>query len=240
MRHWRSNPHRAFRELASFQRARVPPSGRSPWILFASRIRITAVWRCFTGVIIPVPCTMKLPIVSSFRRRFQYPWMSRIMAIPMRLYLLIVWRRSTSCSTSPEQHTVGGTLGLIFTRSDKAVESVEIDPPGIISDHGLVSFYISTPIHPIRSSNKFVRSWRGVAIRNSHIGGPPTSSDPFNLWYVRCHHGLMLTAETSAGSSDGWKINIAEQKTSWQVDDKLAWIESIRQKHRSFSVKENA
>ena len=68
-----------------------------------------------------------------------------------------------------------------------AIESVEVDPPGIISDHGFgVLLYTHTVIcsQAIRSSSKYAWSWRGVdrptlfeAIRNSPIGGPPKSSD---------------------------------------------------------------
>ena len=47
----------------------------------------------------------------------------------------------------------------------------------------------------------------------------------------------MLIAETFAGTAECWKINIAEQKN---VDDKLAWIELVRQNHRYFRVNEHA
>ena len=141
----------------------------------------------------------------------------------------------------------GGTLDLIITGSDVAVESVDVDPPGIISDHGLVSCCIPKRSHPILSSNNFVISWRKMTDRLSssnqeqscrRSSGPPSvhlrtqtiflqstiphstisrtdlhHSIPFNQDMPDCHHGLMPTAETFAGTADCWKINIAEQKT---------------------------
>ena len=88
-------------------------------------------------------------------------------------------------------HKYGGTLDLIISGSDVAIESVEVDPPGIISDHALVPCCLQAREHPIRRSTKFVKSWRRVdrsvlleAIRNSPLGCSPTTSCPVELFEV--------------------------------------------------------
>ena len=194
MRRWRSNPYRRLcseRLSTIFQRARVPPSDSSPGFSVVgavrqSRTRITEVWRT-TGVIKPVPRWSFQQIVrsdSDFNIHVKDHGNSDATLFADRLASL------TSCSTyTGATHKFGGTL--IITGTDVVIESVEIDPPSIISDHGLMSCCIPIRFHPIRSSNKFVRNWRGVArptlfeaIRNSHIGGPPTSLEPDHLLAV--------------------------------------------------------
>ena len=91
--------------------------------------------------------SMKLSKVSSFRRRLHFN--IHVKDHGNSDAILLVDRLATFD---------GGAFDLIITGSDVAIESVKVDPPGIISDHGLVSCCIliqSLCSQAIQSSNKF-------------------------------------------------------------------------------------
>jgi len=76
-------------------------------------------------------------------------------------------------------HVAGGTLDHVITHSDFSVDQLHVDPPGIISDHSLITG--SLPVDRCRPppSTRLVRSWRQVdrivlrqAIVDSPLGQP--------------------------------------------------------------------
>jgi len=71
--------------------------------------------------------------------------------------------------TSPT-HQAGGTLDLVITFSDFGVDELNVEPPGIISDHSLIT--CSLAVHrPTPSFIRRVHSWRKVdrAVLRQHI-----------------------------------------------------------------------
>ena len=164
-------------------------------------------------------------------------------------------------------HKYGGTLDLIISGSDVAIESVEVDPPGIISDHALVSCCLQAHEHPIRRSTKFVRSWRRVdrsvlleAIRNSPLGCSPTTSCPVELFEVYhstlteiadrlapahstqsriCPLSPWFDAECRSIRRNCRRLENRYRRTK-DVVHRLEWVESVRQKHKTFRDKENS
>ena len=88
-------------------------------------------------------------------------------------------------------HQLGGTLDVVIVPDDIVNVSVVLDPPGVISDNGLVR--ADLPIRPTqqKTSSRTVRSWRAVdrtafaeAIADSPLGKVPspdkTSDELFN------------------------------------------------------------
>ena len=76
-------------------------------------------------------------------------------------------------------HLHGGTLDLIATFSDTPLRQIVVDPAGMISDHSLVTAFLTVhhKADPVRSSK--VRSWKKVdlfvfreAIRESVLTNP--------------------------------------------------------------------
>lgn len=63
--------------------------------------------------------------------------------------------------TSPT-HQSGRTLDLVITFNDFGVEELRVDPPGVVSDHSLItrSVFVHRPSPP--SFVRQVRSWHGV------------------------------------------------------------------------------
>ena len=153
MRHWRSNPYRRScspRLGTRFQRALVPPLSE----LFASRTPITAVWRS-------VPRWNSQQLVRSdgdFNIHVKDHGNSDAILFADRLASL------TSCSTyrsnsqvrrytRPYNHRIG--RGHRISRSWSTWRHLRPRFNVLLYTHKLRS-------HPIRSSNEFVRSWRGV------------------------------------------------------------------------------
>ena len=58
-------------------------------------------------------------------------------------------------------HTAGGTLNLVFTKSEHTLDTVVIDPPGILPDHSLLQWLLPLLQPPI-TVTRAVRSWRKV------------------------------------------------------------------------------
>jgi len=57
-------------------------------------------------------------------------------------------------------HVAGGMLDFLITRTDQKVKDVAVDPPGIISDHGLITWKI-----PFKSQCPYIKQW---STRNWH------------------------------------------------------------------------
>ena len=54
----------------------------------------------------------------------------------------------------------GGTLDLVITRIDQTVDDVIVDPPHIISDHGLVTWNIPFKNQSSILEQRTTRNWR--------------------------------------------------------------------------------
>ena len=57
-------------------------------------------------------------------------------------------------------HREGGTLDLVITKSNEAIEGLEIDPPDVISDHSLISWRLLMHKHPPIVFQRESRSWK--------------------------------------------------------------------------------
>jgi len=88
-------------------------------------------------------------------------------------------------------YVAGGTLYLLITRTDKKIEDVAVDPPVIISDHGLITWKI-----PFKSQCSFIKqrstcNWHKLdhtlfrqAIRDSALSTTPPSATTDELFEV--------------------------------------------------------
>jgi len=81
-------------------------------------------------------------------------------------------------------HQAGGTLDLVITFSDFGVDELNVEPPGIVSDHSLIT--CCPAVHRPTSApiTRQVRSWRKLDrdvlrqhIADSSLGRAPTSND---------------------------------------------------------------
>ena len=75
-------------------------------------------------------------------------------------------------------HLSGGTLDQVYTRTDNPPSNVSIDPPGIISDHGFVTWTQTLEFQNPIASSKTIRSWKKMdrdkfreALLNSDVCG---------------------------------------------------------------------
>ena len=165
-------------------------------------------------------------------------------------------------------HRYGGTLDLVVTDSDVEVGFVTVDPPGIISDHGLVTS--SLPIHrsTVQPSTRFVRSWRRVdrqslydAIKCSPLGN--TDLDPslnasnlFELYDttlldIADQFAPLHSVVTRNRPLSPWfdaecratrrycRMLENRYRRSKDPGDRMLWTDAVCQKHRSFREKEN-
>jgi len=73
-------------------------------------------------------------------------------------------------------HRCGNTLDLVITFVDCRPDSVIVDPPGVVSDHGLVVCQLTLTIHRPSAGKKLARDWRRVnrtklryALKNSQL-----------------------------------------------------------------------
>ena len=59
-------------------------------------------------------------------------------------------------------HQAGGTLDLIVTFSDFNVDDLNVDPPGAVSDHSLITCNLPYHRTTLPTTRRRVRSWRTV------------------------------------------------------------------------------
>ena len=108
-------------------------------------------------------------------------------------------------------HLYGGTLDLISTFSDTPLSQIVVDPAGMISDHSLVTAFLTVhhQADPVRSRK--VRSWKKVdlsvfreAIRESALTNPSPLSSSSELFavYDTC---LLLNTRRVPRSAKLWK-----------------------------------
>ena len=56
----------------------------------------------------------------------------------------------------------GGTLDHVFTRSDEVIADMNVRPPGVISDHSLITWTLPFTHQPPIAKRKSVQSWKRV------------------------------------------------------------------------------
>ena len=193
--------------------------------------------------------------ISSFRRQFQLPCRE---PIPMRSFLLIVWRLRPRAARTYRSNRIG--RGHRISRSWSTWHHLTLRFNVLCRLYSCAATGFEVQISLI------VRSWLGVgrptlfeAIRNSPIGSPPTSLEPNQLPAV-CHSTLndiadlfepLHSVQSRICPLSTWldadcryirrncrRLN--KYRRTKDVDDKLAWIKSVWQKHRSFRAKENS
>ena len=78
-------------------------------------------------------------------------------------------------------HKEGGTLDLVATFSDLAIENLNVDPPNTVSDHSLITCNLPVRRTTAPTFTRRVRSWRSVdraALRQVIIDSPLGSTVP--------------------------------------------------------------
>jgi len=106
--------------------------------------------------------------------------------------------------TSPTHQAVA-TLDLVITFNDFGVEELKVEPPGVMSDHSLIT--CSLLVHRLSppSFARRVRSWRGVdrdALRQHiverSIGRSPPSTATVDELFEMCDNTLRSIADQLA------------------------------------------
>jgi len=161
-------------------------------------------------------------------------------------------------------HQLGGTLDVVIAPDDIASVSTVVDPPGVISDHGLV--VADLPIRPARQmSSRTVRSWKAVdrtafaeAIADSPLGKAPSPDNTSDELFSEYEQVLTALADSFAPSrtvqskvrplspwfdSDCRAIRRTCRRLekrfrrSYADVDRLAWIAALRKKNEVFEEK---
>jgi Reverse transcriptase (RNA-dependent DNA polymerase) len=164
-------------------------------------------------------------------------------------------------------HRLGGTLDLVASFADCVVSDVNVDPHGVVSDHGLVTCSVPAMRETVPWTSRSVRSWRSVgrpsfrdAIRASAIGVvPPPSvgaSELFDTYdsvlrniadrfapahSVRCRRRLLapwFDAECRATRRECRRLERRYRRTG-DAADRAAWTHAVRRKHVDFRSKKN-
>ena len=164
-------------------------------------------------------------------------------------------------------HQRGGTLDLVITFSDCKIENIDVDPAGVISDHGLVTCTIPAQQVVNVYSYRVARSWRSVgrpsfrdAVRASPVGSrPPSSSSASELFeiynselrrianrFAPAHTvrsrvrplALWFDSECRAIRRNCRRLERRYRRTKNSVD-RAAWTKAVRQKHVDFSARKS-
>ena len=166
-------------------------------------------------------------------------------------------------------HIHGNTLDLVISAEETQLGLIEIEPAGIISDHGLVTCDLPLKsgfrsiVHRFRS----VRSWKAVdreklrsAIQNSAIGGIPDSNTSAIYLFKLYDNTLRNLADRLAPSHsikqrynymtpwfDGECRSLRRRcrrlerryRKSNELADRLEWITALHEKHTVLDDKES-
>lgn len=162
-------------------------------------------------------------------------------------------------------HRLGGTLDLVAAFSDCKVIDICVDPPGVISDHGLVTCSVPARRDVAPVSSRVVRSWRSVnrddlaaAIRSSALGDVPSgdASQLFETYettlrrladeYVPLHAvqsrqrplAPWFDADCRAIRRNCRRLEQKYRRTN-SIEDRAAWAEAVRNKFVEFRSKKN-
>ena len=164
-------------------------------------------------------------------------------------------------------HLHGGTLDLVATFSDTQLSRIVIDPAGMISDHSLVTAFMTVHHRVDPARTRQVRSWKKVdlsafreAIRESALANPSptsTSSELFEIYdgclrriadrfapeHTACSKVRPLSpwfdADCRAIRRNCRRLERCYRRTK-SVQDRAAWTAAVRQKHVDFLEKKNS
>ena len=159
----------------------------------------------------------------------------------------------------------GGTLDLVITPDDAANVTHAVDPPGAVSDHGLIVARLPVRATPVPTLPRCVRSWRHVdraafteAIADSPLGTAPSSDKTADELFNEYDHVLTALANSFAPSRTV-HVKIRPQspwfdsecrsirrncrhlerrfRRSYADVDRLVWTAAVRDKNRAFEKK---
>ena len=162
-------------------------------------------------------------------------------------------------------HTRGGTLDLVITKSDQSVEELQVDPPGILSEHSLISMPIQRQppiIHQreVRSCSKVDRDEFRTALLSSDLCSidqrPSTAAGYFDLYHdvlqsLADHFAPVRKTTKRRQRLAPWmddKCRLRRQsqrleriyRRTKSAADRQAWVEHERTRHRVYRQKECA
>lgn len=165
-------------------------------------------------------------------------------------------------------HRDGGTLDLVVTKSDQVVEQLTVEPPGILSDHALVSWRLRCSRLPPIAVQRDVRNWNKVdwdefreALLRSELCTSVGQLLDVNEYFAVYHDVLQSLADKFAPVR---KITIRRQRLAPWMDaecrqlrrnsrrlerkyrrtkspaDRQVWVEHERHRHRVYRQKESS
>ena len=59
-------------------------------------------------------------------------------------------------------HVDGGTIDLVYTKSEQMIEDMLVDPPGAVSDHSLIHWRVPLQTQPPIVVQWEVRRWKSI------------------------------------------------------------------------------
>jgi exonuclease III len=176
--------------------------------------------------------------------------------------------RCTQHTPLAPTHKKGGTLDLVVTKSDQALEELQVDPPGILSDHSLISWHLPIQRQPPIVQQREVRSWAKVdreefraALLSSELCCPDQRPDAAEDYFEMYHRVLQTLADRFAPVR---KIKVRRQRLALWMDeecrrqrrlsrklerryrrtqspeDRQAWVDQERVRHQINRQKECA
>ena len=97
-------------------------------------------------------------------------------------------------------HVDGGTIDLVYTKSEQTIEDMLVDPPGAVSDHSLIHWRVPLQTQPPIVVQREVRRWKSIdtdafrtALLTSDLcdaGNRPSTSDEYFDHYDRVLQAL--------------------------------------------------
>jgi len=164
-------------------------------------------------------------------------------------------------------HNLGGTLDIVATFSGYCVDSLAVDPPGVISDHSLITCCLPAHHRSSQRLTRVVRSWRRVdrsefvqAVKDSAIGCSPLPSQSVDELFAMYDNTLRDIADRLAPAHtvhsrvqplapwfdsecreirrDCRRLERRYRRTKSDID-RSNFIAAQRRKHDSFVAKKN-
>ena len=163
-------------------------------------------------------------------------------------------------------HTCGGTLDHIYTREDQIVTELRVDPAGIISDHGFITWKINFTSHPPIASRKTIHSWKRVnrtdfrqALKDSplcaNIPDQASSEESFTLYEtvlqeladrfapertvtIRRQPIAVWYDDESRDLRRRSRVFEKRYRRSELAEDQIAWVRHEQERHRTNRTKE--
>jgi len=166
-------------------------------------------------------------------------------------------------------HVDGGTIDLVFTKSNETMNNVVVDAPGVISDHSLINWCLPVQKQPTIVMQRQFRKWKTIdcdAFRSElleselcDVADLPTSADDYFERYERLLRRLawrtnmrpsQISAVADNGSCSGWTLSVFTYVASLELEktyrrtktshDRLAWVQHEWKRHAIYRQKEFA